>query len=134
MEAGNFSLVWNVDQNEYSSELETRYGVTLTPDTRLVRSFMQWKVEMVDMPGHCQIVGVEMLHSAGVLEYWDSPLLYAAREIMMVSTITGWNNDQCEGIKFGNITWNVLFNHEACRMKVDYIPEVPPDQHYHHIY
>jgi len=134
VEAGNFSLVWNVERNEYSSEAETRYGLTLTTDTRRVRSFMQWKVEMVDMPGHCQIVGVEMLHRAGVLEYWDSPLLYAAREILIVSTITGWNNQQCEGLKFGNITWNVLFNHEACRMKVDYIPEVTPHQHYRHIY
>ena len=134
VEAGNFSLVWNVEQNEYSTEAETRYGLTLTTDPRLVRSFMQWKVEMGEMPGHCQIVGVEMLHRSGVLEYWDSPLLYAAREILIVSTITGWNNKQCEGLKFGNITWNVLFNHEACRMKVDYIPEVTPHQHYRHIY
>ena len=135
VEAGNFSLVWNVEQNEYSSEADTRYGLTLTTDKRLVRSFMQWKVEMVDMPRHCQIVSVEMLHHrAGVLEYWDSPLLYAAREILIVSTITGWNHPQCEGLKFGNITWNVLFNHEACRMKVDYIPEVTPHQHYRHIY
>ena len=135
VEAGNFSLVWNVEQNQYSTGAETRYGVTLTTDRRLVRSFMQWKVELVEMPRHCQIVSVEMIHQrAGVLQYWDSPLLYAAREILIVSTITGWNHPQCEGLQFGNITWNVLFNHEACRMKVDYIPEVTPHQHYRQIY
>ena len=135
VEAGNFSLVWNVEQNQYSTGAETRYGVTLTTDRRLVRSFMQWKVELGEMPRHCQIVSVEMIHQrAGVLQYWDSPLLYAAREILIVSTITGWNHPQCEGLQFGNITWNVLFNHEACRMKVDYIPEVTPHQHYRQIY
>ena len=132
VESGNFSLVWNMDDNEYSTSEETRYGMTLTTDWKVVKSFMQWKVEMADMPRHCQIVSVEMLHGATVLEYWDSPLLYAAREILIISTVTGWNNNQCDGSKFGNVTWNVFFNHDACRMKVDYIPEVT--QHYSHIY
>jgi len=132
VESGNFSLVWNLDDNEYSTAEETRFGLTLTTDRSVVRSFMQWKVELVDMPRHCQIVSVEMLHRAAVLEYWDSPLLYAAREILIVSTVTGWNNQLCSGAKFGNVTWNVFFNHEACQMKVDYIPSVT--QHYSHIY
>ena len=132
VESGNFSLVWNMDDNEYSSSEETRYGVTMTTDRSVVKSFMQWKVDMVDMPRHCQIVSVEMLHGSAVMEYWDSPLLYAAREILIVSTVTGWNSQQCAGAKFGNVTWNVFFNEDACRMKVDYIPEVT--QYYSHIY
>ena len=132
VESGNFSLVWNMDDNEYSSSEETRYGVTMTTDRSVVKSFMQWKVDMVDMPRHCQIVSVEMLHGSAVMEYWDSPLLYAAREILIVSTVTGWNSQQCAGARFGNVTWNVFFNEDACRMKVDYIPEVT--QYYSHIY
>ena len=120
--------------------------MTETSDPALVKSFMQWKLEMVEMPEHCQIVAVEMWHGHRLLQEWDSPLLYASREILILSTVTGWNFQKryflrfhsiyfvtllflcvyrCpEDLKYGNITWIVKFNEEACRMIVDYIPEI----------
>ena len=132
VEAGNWTLLWSVDSNMYSDGLtDTRLGLTETSEPGLVKAFMQWKLDMEDMPEHCQIVAVEMWHGSKVLQYWDSPLLYASREILVVSAITGWNLAQCpESLAFGNITWSVRFNEEACRMKVDYIPPVNMDSRY----
>jgi len=128
VDAGNFTLNWDVDTNVYkkfSDQTDTRYGFTETSDPAVVRAFSQWKMDMVDMPEHCQIVAVEMWHGRRMLQEWDSPLLYASREILVMSTITGWDSEHCpENLKFGNITWVVKFNAEACRMVVDYIPEV----------
>ena len=126
VEAGNFSLVWDVDNNIYiDDKQEKRFGFTQTTDRSVVKSFIQWKLDMRDMPLHCQIVGVEMWHGTVLLQYWDSPLLYASREILVMSTITGWNLSGCpEEMDYGNVTWVVNFNEEACRMKVDFIPEV----------
>ena len=126
VEAGNWTLLWAVDSNMYSDGLkDTRLGLTKNREPEVVKAFMQWKLDMAEMPEHCQIVAVEMWHGRAVLHYWDSPLLYASREILVVSAITGWNLPQCpESLPFGNITWSVRFNEEACRMKVDHIPPV----------
>ena len=76
-------------------------------------------------------LAVEMWHGSVVLHYWDSPLLYASREILVMSTVTGWNLPECpQELDFGNITWMVNFNEEACRMKVDFIPEVNMESNY----
>ena len=132
VEAGNWTLLWAVDSNIYSDGLTaTRLGLTESREPEVVRAFMQWKLDMAEMPEHCQIVAVEMWHGRSVLQYWDSPLLYASREILVVSAITGWNLAQCpDSLPFGNITWAVRFNEEACRMKVDYIPPVNMDAKY----
>ena len=139
VEAGNWSLVWALDTDTYTAEAEdVRVGVTASSEPGLVRAFMQWKLDMAEMPAHCQIVAVEMWHSsaaaapprrtAQLLQYWDSPLLYASREILVMATVTGWNLAHCPAsLALGNITWLVRFNEEACRMKVDYIPEVNMD-------
>ena len=132
VEAGNWTLLWSVDLNTYTDGItDTRLGLTQTREPDVVKSFMQWKLDMSEMPEHCQIVAVEMWHGRTVLQYWDSPLLYASREILVVSAITGWNLPQCpDSLPFGNITWTVKFNEEACRMKVDYIPPVNMDSRY----
>lgn len=132
VETGNFSLVWDVDKNIYIDDIgQKRVGFTQTTDRTLVKSFIQWKLDMGDMPLHCQIVAVEMWHGSVVLHYWDSPLLYASREILVMSTVTGWNLPECpQELDFGNITWMVNFNEEACRMKVDFIPEVNMESNY----
>ena len=125
VESGNFTLVWDVDTNIYIDNRDKRHGRTHTTDPATVRAFMQWKMEMTAMPQHCQIVGVEMWHNKRQLQDWTSGLLYSSREIMIMSTVTGWNMQECpDNLQFGNITWLVRFNAEACRMKVDYIPEV----------
>ena len=132
VEAGNWTLLWAVDSNIYLGGLtDARLGLTESREPEVVKAFMQWKLDMSDMPEHCQIVAVEMWHGRTVLQYWDSPLLYASREILVVSAITGWNLPQCpDSLPFGNITWAVRFNEEACRMKVDYIPPVNMDSRY----
>ena len=131
VDSGNFSLVWDVDSNIYSNQTERRYGLTESSDPNIVRAFMQWKMEMRDMPEHCQIVGVEMWHGHFMLNDWSSPLLYSSREILVMATVTGWNLAECpHSLKFGNITWIVRFNEEACRMKVDHIPEVNMQSNY----
>jgi len=115
--SGKFALTWNVDDNEYTHEDETRYGITHTESKETIKSFMHWKLDMKLMPRHCQIIGVEMTHKDTELRYWDSPLLYAAREIVILATVTGWVKPTgCPAQTFQNITWTVHFNEEACRM------------------
>ena len=131
VDSGNFRLVWDVDSNIYTNTTDKRYGVTASSDPSVVRAFMQWKMEMKDMPRHCQIVGVEMWHNYAMLNDWSSPLLYSSKEILVMATVTGWNLSECpNSLKFGNITWIVRFNEEACRMKVDHIPEVNMQSNY----
>ena len=71
VDAGNFTLNWDVDTNVYkkfSDQTDTRYGFTETSDPAVVRAFSQWKMDMVDMPEHCQIVAVEMWHGRRMLQ------------------------------------------------------------------
>ena len=116
--SGEFTLIWNLDDNEYTHEDETRYGITHTEEKETIHSFMRWKLDMKLMPSHCQIIGVEMMHGDTYLKYWDSPFLYAAREIVIMATVTGWETPAvCKDQKFHNVTWTVHFNMEACRME-----------------
>eukprot|EP00092_Neocalanus_flemingeri_P000349 GFUD01000371.1.p1 GENE.GFUD01000371.1~~GFUD01000371.1.p1 ORF type:complete len:535 (+),score=51.63 GFUD01000371.1:140-1606(+) len=119
--SGEFTVIWNVDSDLYIHEEDTRYSFTsgITEEARRTfYKFMRWKLDMKLMPLHCQIIGVEMRHGDTPLRYWDNPLLYAAREIVIQATITGWQKNPivCKDQKFENVTWTVHFNAEACRM------------------
>jgi len=118
--SGEFSLTWNVENNEYTHNDETRYGITRSDTKENIHSFIHWKLDMKFMPLHCQIITVEMRYgdSGGrLLKYWDSPFLYQSREIVLMATVTNWEqHSSCHNQKFNNITWIVHFNAEACRM------------------
>eukprot|EP00090_Calanus_glacialis_P036499 TRINITY_DN62360_c0_g1_i1.p1 TRINITY_DN62360_c0_g1~~TRINITY_DN62360_c0_g1_i1.p1 ORF type:complete len:485 (+),score=27.80 TRINITY_DN62360_c0_g1_i1:141-1595(+) len=114
--SGKFILIWNLDENEYTHEDETRFGITHTRERDAIHSFMRWKLDMKNMPDECKITSVEMSHGNTLMKNWDSPVLYDTREIVIMAAITGWEKPAvCPDQKFQNVTWTVNFNMDSCR-------------------
>jgi len=113
--SGQFVLTWNLDNNEYTHEDETRFGITYTREKDAILSFMRWKLDMKLMPDECKMTNVEMSHGNSIMKNWDSPVLYDTREIVIMAAITGWEKPAvCPDQRFQNVTWTVNFNKD-CR-------------------
>jgi len=112
--SGRFILTWDLDNNEYTHQEETRYGLTYSRERDTILSFMRWKLDMNDLPETCKMRSVEMSHGNTLMKNWDSPLLGDTREIVIMAAITGWEKPAvCPDQRFQNVTWTVFFNEEC---------------------
>jgi len=112
--ARKFTLIWDLHNNEYSHEEETRFGLVYSGDKDAILSFMRWKLDMNPMPETCKITSVEMSHGNNLMKNWESPLLGNTREIVIMAAITGWERPAvCPDQKFQNVTWTIHFYGEC---------------------